>query len=77
MILNSGLLDPTPATPASLIDGTASGLGSFAVAAEGGRVSANIDKARARQLMTMCPKEWNEAMAKVRKSLRPKFLGIF
>lgn len=77
MLLATHLLDPTPGTPVSTIDGTAGGNDAFGLGEAGARVSANIDKARAREFMTACPAEWAEAMKRAQKAVRPRFLGVF
>lgn len=77
MLLATRLLDPTPATSPTLIDGTAGGAAAFGIGEAGQRVSANIDKARAREFMEQCPKEWTAAMEQARKAVKPKFLGVF
>lgn len=77
MLIATGLLDPTPATPVRLIDGTAGGAGAFGLGEAGARVTGNIDKARAREFMVRCPAQWKAAQDEMRKALRPKILGLF
>jgi hypothetical protein len=66
ILLASGLLDETPMAQASLIDGTAGGLGAHDIAQTGQLVKANIDKRVAKQLGSSCDREWAEALAKAR-----------
>lgn len=75
ILLASGLLDETPGASKSLIDGTAGGLGAFAIAEAGQRVKANIDKATAKRIGSSCDAQWAAALAKAQP--RRKFLGIF
>lgn len=77
MLLATKILEPTPATPISLIDVGAGAIAAFGIGEAGQRVSANIDKARAREFLTQCPKEWAAAMEQARKAVKSKFLGIF
>ncbi|MDH7973675.1 hypothetical protein QH494_15900 [Sphingomonas sp. AR_OL41] len=75
ILLSSGLLDETEPAPASLIDGTAGGLGAHDLAQTGQLVKANIDKRMAAQIGSRCDAEWAAALKDARP--RRRFLGLF
>jgi len=75
ILLASGLLDPTPPAPASLVDGTAGGLGAHDLAQTGQLVKANIDKQTAAAIGTRCDAEWAAAVKAA--TPRRRFLGFF
>jgi len=68
-------LDETPPAPASLIDGTAGGLGAHDLAQTGQLVKANIDKKTAAAIGTRCDVEWAAALKAA--APRRRFLGLF
>jgi hypothetical protein len=71
----SGLLDPTPGAPLSLIDGSAGGLGAHDLAQGGQLEKANVDKRAAGRVLTTCDDEWSAAVRGA--APRRKILGIF
>ena len=75
LLLSSGLLDPTPGAPLSLIDGSAGGLGAHDLAQGGQLVKANIDKATAKRIGSSCDAEWAAALKAAQP--RRKILGLF
>lgn len=75
ILLASGLLDPTPGADKGLIDGSAGGLGAYAVGEAGQRVKANIDKATAKRIGSTCDAEWSAALKAAQP--RKRFLGVF
>jgi hypothetical protein len=74
ILLASGLLEQTPGAAKGQIDGTAGGLGDYAVAETGQLVKANIDKATAKKIGASCDAEWTAAL---KAAQHKKFLGIF
>jgi len=68
-------LDETPPAPASLIDGTAGGLGAHDVAQTGQLVKANIDKKTVAAIGARCDTEWAAALKAA--APRKRFLGLF
>jgi len=75
ILLASGLLDETAPAPASLIDGTAGGLGAHDLAQTGQLVKANVDKKTAAAIGSRCDAEWAEALKSA--APRKRFLGLF
>lgn len=72
----SGLLDPTPAAPLALIDGTAAGLGAHDLAQGGQLAKANAEKRGTLKLLMTCDDEWRAATKRADPKQK-KFLGLF